>query len=203
MRISERRETMFLPFSSEQVLHAAALLVEIADEDALLLEQGLVAVEFAGALVVAVFSQLHSGVGLAALGAQGPVLALQLAQVVHRQRRAQGGELLGQVAVTPGLVHLFLEGAQLARDLALHILGSGEVHVHGGQLALGALLAAAVLADARGLLDQFAALLGSALQDGVELALADDGVGVLAQAGVVQDVLDVAQAGGRPVDQVL
>ena len=44
------------------------------------------------------------------------------------------------------------------------------------------------------LLPELASLLGAAREGGVELALADDGVRVLAEAGVVQDVRDVAQA---------
>ena len=75
--------------------------------------------------------------------------------------------------------------------------------VHGGDLAQGALLAALVLRDARRLLDEGAALLGAALKDRVELALRDDRMGLLAQSGVVEDILDVHQAARARVDQVL
>ena len=90
-----------------------------------------------------------------------------------------------------GLVHLTLQGAELARDLALDVLGAGEVVLHCRKLSLRALLALAVLGDARRLLDELAALLGATGQDGVKLSLTDDGVGVLAQARIVQDVRDV------------
>ena len=101
------------------------------------------------------------------------------------------------------LVDLPLEGLELAGYLAREELGAREVLVHGGELALAALLAAAVLGDVGRLLDEGAALLGAAREDGVELALGDDRVGVLAKARVVQDVLDVHEARGGAVDEVL
>ena len=65
------------------------------------------------------------------------------------------------------------------------------------------LLPVAVAGDAGGLLDEGAALLGAALQNGVELALADDGMRILAQARIVQDVLNVHQAARTRIDEVL
>ena len=131
-----------------------------------------------------------------------PALA-QAAQVVHGQLDGELGELGVELAGALGLVDLSLERLELTGDLAREHLGAGEVLVHGGELAHAALLAAAVLGDVRGLLDELAALLGAAGEDGVQLALGDDGVGVLAQAGVVQDVLDVHEAAGGAVDEVL
>ena len=60
-----------------------------------------------------------------------------------------------------------------------------------------------MLGYAGGLLDEGAALLGAALQNGVELALADDGMRILAQARIVQDILNVHQAARTRVDEVL
>ena len=60
-----------------------------------------------------------------------------------------------------------------------------------------------VLGDAGGFLDESAALLGAALQNGVELALADDGMRILAQTRVVQNILNVHQAARARVDEVL
>ena len=75
--------------------------------------------------------------------------------------------------------------------------------VHRLDLFERTLLAALVLGDAGGLLNEGAALLGAALQNGIELALADDGMRILAQARIVQDVLDVHQAARARVDEVL
>ena len=60
-----------------------------------------------------------------------------------------------------------------------------------------------MLGNAGGLLDEGAALLGAALQNGVELALTDDGMRILAQARIVQNVLNVHQAARARVDEVL
>ena len=75
--------------------------------------------------------------------------------------------------------------------------------VHRLNLFERTLLAALVLGDAGGLLDEGTALLREALQDGIELALADDGMCILAQARIVQDVLNVHQAARARVDEVL
>ena len=82
-------------------------------------------------------------------------------------------------------VDLALERAQLASYLAIDVASSREVLVHGRDLAQGALLAALVLGDSRGLLDEAAPLLGPALEDRVELALGDDRMRVLAHARIV------------------
>ena len=128
---------------------------------------------------------------------------LQAAQLVHGKYARELVCSLGKVAMFAGAVHLTLKRAQLARDLAADVAGTGEMLIHALDLARGALLAALVLGDARGLLDERAALLRAALKDGVELALADDGMGILAQAGIVQDVLDIHEAARALVDEVL
>ena len=75
--------------------------------------------------------------------------------------------------------------------------------VHRLNLFERTLLAALVLGDAGSLLDEGTALLGAALQNGVELALADDGMRILTQTRIVQDVLNVHQAARTRVDEVL
>ena len=67
--------------------------------------------------------------------------------------------------------------------------------LHAFQALERTLAATLVLGDARRFLDEGAALLRLAGKDGVELALANDGVRLLAQTRVVQDVGDVKQAG--------
>ena len=188
---------------AEDVLHAAALLAEVSHEETLLLEERLELLELAALLVKAVLGKLDGGVRLLTAALQTHVGLLELAQVVYGQLDGELGELGVELAGALGLVDLALERLELAGDLAREHLGAGKVLVHGGELAHAALLAAPVLGDVRGLLDELAALLGAAGEDGVQLALGDDGVGVLAQAGVVQDVLDVHEAAGGAVDEVL
>ena len=189
--------------AAEDVLHAATLLAEVAHKEALLLEERLVLLELCGLLVQAVLGKLDGGIGLAAAGRERAVGGLQAAQVVNRELRAQLGQALGDVVGALCLVDLPLEGLELAVNLTLDHLSARKVIVHRRELAKAALLAPAVLGDVCRLLDELAALLRAALEDGVKLALADDRVGVLAQAGVVEDVLHVHKARGRAVDEVL
>ena len=74
--------------------------------------------------------------------------------------------------------------------------------VHRLNLFERTLLAALVLGNAGSLLDKGAALLGTALQNGIELALADNGMRILTQARIVQNVLDIHQAARTRVDEV-
>ena len=75
--------------------------------------------------------------------------------------------------------------------------------LHTFQTLERALAATLVLGDTRRFLDEGTALLRLAGKDGVKLALSDDGVRLLAQTRIVQDVGDVEQAGGGAVDEVL
>jgi hypothetical protein len=75
----------------------------------------------------------------------------------------QCGQLGHHGAVATGGVGLLLERAELAADLTQEVLERGQVALGGGEPALGLLLAAAVLQDAGGLLDDQAAVLGRAL----------------------------------------
>src|SRR5204863_3307151 len=67
---------------------------------------------------------------------------------------------------------------------------------------LGLATALLVLGDAGGLLEEQAQLLGLALDDAADRALADDGVGARPQAGAEEDVLHVAPAHRLVVDVV-
>ena len=78
-----------------------------------------------------------------------------------------------------------------------------EVALHPGEFALRLLLAAAVLEDTGGLLDERASLLGFGLEDLGELALTDDHVHLAPDAGVRQQFLHVHEAGAVAVDLVL
>ena len=129
--------------------------------------------------------------------------AAQRAQVVHGQCEAHLGQLGGQLLVGPRALGLALERSQLALHLGGHVPHAGEVRVHRGQLALAFRLALLVLEHAGGLFDERPAILRPRLQDGVERALADDGVRAGAQPRVVQDVEHVHAPRKRSVDEVL
>ncbi len=92
---------------------------------------------------------------------------------------------------------------ELPPKLVRQVLHAGEVGLHRVELAERLLLALAVLEDAGGLLDEGAAAHRVGVQDGVELALADDDVHLAADAGVGEEFLDVEEAAGVAVDLVL
>ncbi len=187
----------------ENRLHAAALLGEVADEQALLLEQRLELGELAFLLGEAVARQVDVGVRLLlALGEFVPY-RLQPPEVVDGEREFEVAQLGDETGVLLGLGGLALERSKLAVDLGGDVARALEVSVHVRELAQRALLALLVLEDARRLFDERAAVLGPRVQDLVEAALADDRVRVAAQARVVQQVLDVHQPRRRVVDEVL
>ena len=102
-----------------------------------------------------------------------------------------------------GRIGLALQRTELTADLSQQVLDPRQVRLGGGQPALGALLATAVLQDTRRLLDDQAALLGAGVEDAVDVALGDDDVLLTADAGVAQQLLDVEQAARHAVDRVL
>lgn len=131
------------------------------------------------------------------------------------ERLAQGDEVVGeetqagvaQVGLDDGGPagdrRLATEGLELPPELVGEVLHAREVRLHRVQLAQRLLLALAVLEDAGGLLDEGAAAHGVGVQDGVELALADDDVHLAADAGVGEQFLDVEQTARVTVDLVL
>ncbi len=97
-----------------------------------------------------------------------------------------------------GRLGLLLERSQLAAHLAQQVLQPDQAGLGRLEAPLGALLAPAELEDAGRLLDDQAAVLGSGVEDGVEVALGDDHVLLAADAGVGQQLLDVEQAARAP-----
>ena len=89
---------------------------------------------------------------------------------------ARGAQLGVDVGVVTRRGRLALQGAHLASHLAHQVAEALEVLLGRLEAALGALLAAPVLEDTRGLLDDRAAALRARVEDRVELALADDHV---------------------------
>ena len=132
-----------------------------------------------------------------------PAAGRQVGQLGAGQVAAHGQQLGGHRVVRAGGRGLALEGADLAPHLAHQVAQALEVLGRGGQAALGPLAAPAVLEHPGRLLDDGPAVLGAGVEHGVELALADDHVLLAAHARVAQQLLDVEQPAGRPVDGVL
>ena len=131
------------------------------------------------------------------------------------QRESRSDQVVGEQA-GPGVAHVGLDrrGApghlglaaqrlELAADLGEQVVQTREVALARVELAQRLLLALAVLEDARGLLDEAAAVLRRGVQDRVELPLPDDDVHLAPDAGVTEQLLHVQQPARLGVDGVL
>src|SRR6185295_3685740 len=112
-------------------------------------------------------------------------------------------QLVAQPPVAPRLAGLPLQRAALLLDLENDVVDAGEVLLRRLELQFRGAAARLVLRDAGGLLDQLAAVGRPRAEDHPDLALLDDRVVLGAETGVHQQVVDVAQAAGVSVDQVL
>ncbi|WP_455132989.1 hypothetical protein [Microbacterium aurum] len=103
----------------------------------------------------------------------------------------------------PRDLRLLAERLQLSTQLPREVAEPREVRLHRLELAERLLLAATVLENAGGLLDEAAAVLGARLQHAVQAPLTHDDVHLAAEAGVAQQLLHVQQAAAVAVDRVL
>ena len=105
--------------------------------------------------------------------------------------------------MTLGRLGLTFERAELAADFAEEVLQAQEVGLRGVEPALRLLLALAVLEHAGGFLDDPSTILGTSVEHGVDLTLADDDVLLAADAGVGEQLLDIEETTRHVVDGVL
>ena len=189
--------------ATDHILHMAALLTQVAHKQALFFEHDLELLELALFLTQAVLRELQLGGALLRAALQVVPLRLQRTQLVDGQHLRKLVRARGQLFVLARAIDLALQRSQLTGDFLVDVAGTRQVLVHRLDLFERTLLATLVLGDAGGLLNEGAAFLGAALQNGIELALADDGMRILAQSRIVQDVLDVHQAARARVDEVL
>ena len=112
-------------------------------------------------------------------------------------------QLVVQLGVGTGRRRLAFERPDLAFDFSDQVEQPFQVLLGGGQPPFGPLTPAAVLENARRLLDDRPAVFGMRLQNGVEVALADDDVLLAADTGVRQELLDIEQPAGGAVHGVL
>ena len=110
--------------------------------------------------------------------------------------------VLLQRAVAAGDLGLRLELVEVAGQLAQDVVDARQVLARVLQARLGLAPALLVLRDAGRFLEEEAQLLGLALDDPRDRALADDRVGARAEAGAEEDVLDVAPAHRLAVDVI-
>ena len=189
--------------ATDHILHMAALLAQVAHKQALFFEHNLELLELALLFAQAVLRKLKLGSALLGAALQVVPLRLQRTKLVDGQHLRKLVRARGQLFVLARAIDLTLQRSQLTGDFLVDITGTGQVLVHRFNLFERTFLATLVLGDAGGLLNEGTALLGAALQNGIELALADDGMRILAQSRIVQDILDVHQAARARVDEVL
>src|SRR4029079_5952914 len=102
-----------------------------------------------------------------------------------------------------GLRRLHAQRAELPVETVEPVLRAGEVRLDGGELAERLDLLRLEPADAGGLVEDLAAVPRGRLKQFVHPPLRDDRVPAAAGPAAEKDVLEVAEAGGVPVDQVL
>ena len=98
---------------------------------------------------------------------------------------------------------LFAQRGELPADFAGEVAEPGKVGLHGFEFADRLFLAAAVLEDAGGFLNEAPPVLRGGVEHLVQLPLPDDHVHFPAQAGVGEEFLDVQKPAAGAVDGVL
>src|SRR5262249_46086068 len=136
-------------------------------------------------------------------GGLGRQLAAEYVVVAQAEGDPQVLEPGGVLLVALGFGRLQLDAAELLVDLFEDVAEAGQVLIDALQPAEGFGLLGLEPAEARRLLEDGAAVLRGGLQQYVDAALLDDGVGVVAGAAAQEKVLDVLEAAGLAVDEVL
>jgi hypothetical protein len=134
---------------------------------------------------------------------EGGALGVELGHAAGEDDAQTGAQLVAQKAVALGLRGLALERAHLAGDLVEDVVDAGEIDLGGLEAEFGEPLFGLEAGDAGGFFQDCTAIHRLRAEDLADALLADDGVGLAAEAGAHEDVLDVAQAADFAVEQVL
>ena len=126
----------------------------------------------------------------------------QLPILPREQHLFPAPQLVAQLLIAARLRRLALQRAALLLDLEHDVVDARQVLLRRLELQLRGAPARLVLRDAGGFLDQLAPIGRARAEDQADLALLDDRVGLRAEPGVHQQVVDVAQPAGLAVDQV-
>ena len=133
----------------------------------------------------------------------GGLLEVHLGHAAGEDDAEAGAQLVAECAVTLGLGGLALERGHLPGDFFEDVVDAGEILFGGFEAEFGEALLGLEAGDAGGLFDDAAAVEGLGAEQLADALLADDGVGLAAEAGAHEDVLNVAQAADLAVEQVL
>ena len=154
-------------------------------------------------LLEALLDRVPRGADLGELRLGGRQLLLLGAEVVGDDLCSQLVRLPDELRCALGGLGLALQGAQVGASLPLDVVRTLEVVAGAVELELCAVAALAVLAEARGLLDQQAPVAGLRADDLLDLALADHRVGLAAHVRVGEGLHDVREAASSTVQPVL
>ncbi len=121
----------------------------------------------------------------------------------QKQGALQGLRSVAQLAKLAGHLGLVAQGRKLALNLGDNVVDSGEIRLRRFELPDRLPLADAIFLDTGGLFHKRAAILRLHGEHGVDLALPDDGVGITSHAGIEKQLVDIAQAAGNLVDQIV
>ncbi len=110
---------------------------------------------------------------------------------------------VAQLGIALGFGGLTLQRVHLPRDFVEDVVDARQVLLGVGKPGLGEALASLELGDAGGFFDDVAAIRGLAAQNLPDASLLDERVGLWAEAGAHEDVLDIAQAAELAVELIL
>src|SRR3954471_17975682 len=127
----------------------------------------------------------------------------ELPVLAREQHLFPAPQFVAQPLVAPRLAGLALQRAALLFDFENDVVDAGEILLRRFELQLRGAPPRLVLRDPSGLFDQLAAVGRTRAEDHPDLALLDDRVVLRAEAGVHQQIVDVAEAAHVAVDQVL
>ena len=127
---------------------------------------------------------------------------LQGTKVVNRKSKLHLVQTGTCLFVSNRALGLAFKRPQLTTDLGSDVANTGKMIVHLLEFTRAFLFALLVLQNARGFLDESAAIFRARLQDLIELALRDYGMRTCSKTRVVQDVKNVHATCDHAVDQV-
>ena len=107
-----------------------------------------------------------------------------------------------QVQVDPGVFRVLFQRAEAVFQFLQQVVHPGDILLGAGKLLVRFLLARPELDDTGRFLKDLAAVLSLAGQDLVNTALADNGIALLADTGIAEQVHNVLQAAGGTVQEI-
>ena len=123
-------------------------------------------------------------------------------QILQKQRHLHSLEFLAKAQIFLRLFRLLPEGPDLQFQLRDLVPDTQKIFLRGSQPPLGLLLAVTVFGNARRFFKDFAAIRTFQGKNFINAALTDIGIALTAEAGIHEQLVDVAQADTLPVDVV-